>query len=379
MANGSSFASLSRLSRRGVAPTGGAPEAVSTQVAPSMSIGAVDADEVVETPREALPLVKPSPFASLSRRSIVDDEPAARSYASGTGFSALRRQGASREVRRDINAVKLVTRLAQGIAFQPGSSASAAVKANALQSHVLSVRSLARDLAEAAGAESSNSSWFLAQCAEFVADTIARKLERGESMPADGVQPIVDCAADVLMRAEKSEELADALSVVEAAGYVEAADEKVAKDRIRISIAMASWDLYDAVIRQQWSYGKDPAAVVEMLVDPLLSMAREISIHDMSADLQVTHLQGTIRRLAGLMGAEYGAQTKKLIDWIDGAEGDAQRRDRELEACASLESTVVTSVHGRARSTLISIEKHAPRLLEGGNQEPKNQERQHGS
>lgn len=379
MANGSSFASLSRLSRRGVAPTGGAPEAVSTHVAPAMSIGAVDGDDVVDKPRDVAPVAKPSPFAGLSRRTIVEDEPAARSYVSNTGFSALSRQGRASEARRDINAVKLVTRLAQGIAFQPGSTASAAVKASALQSHVLSVRTLARELASAVGSEQVNSRWFVAQCGEFVADTIARKLERGESMSADGVRPIIDCAVDLLMRAQQSEELAEALSVIDAAGYVEATDEKVSKDRIRLSLVMASWDLFDAVCRYGWSYGKEPAAVVELLVDPLLSMSREISIHDMAADLQVTHLQGTIRRLAGLMAAEYGAQTTKLMAWIDESDDDTQRQRREQEACASLEATVLAGVHSRAKSTLISIEKHAPRLLEGGNQERKNQERQHGS
>lgn len=379
MAHGNGFASLSRMARKGATPTEGAPGAVSTDMAAPMSIGAVE-DDVPVVPER--PPVRRSAFAAVSRKTMpASEEPVARDYTGGTtGFASLQSdETKAKAVRRDVHAVKLLTRLAQAIAFKPGTAAPGKVKAEALRDLLLKVHRMAGRIAQAAMPEEANARWVHAHCSEQVAELVARRIEAGPAGEHADVDQTVDAACQVIRSAAVDQEVAAAVDAVEQNRYVESTHEQITRDRLTVSITLATGDVYDAVAKHGWSYGRAPIAITEQLTQGLLAAAREVSIHQMDVDQQVTHLQGSVRRMANLVAAEYSAETLRLKEWIEASADERQRQERMAGAGQAFDEEVLPTVLANAKSTLTLIERSAPRMLDVTFQDFKNQDRPHGN
>lgn len=396
MASYDSFASLSRTSKRGVSPTSGSSHDGS--MAAPLSIGAVDdpqsteshsADLLVNTPNQPMTTLPDSQnplstgsFHGMSRAANEDAKPVQRSYTEApdrSAFAGLTRENGmasrdstpQRSARRDIHAIKVVTRLIQGISFNPGSKASNNVKSSTLRDQLVEVHRLAGDLAEAAAPEESSQSWVLAQCSEVVADLIARHSERFGAETADSAWPEfvnqqVQAVNQMLRSSETDAELARALTGLSQSQYVQATDTTIARDRLSVSVAAATWDLHEKVVESGFLFGLSSIEIVESLSAGLVKAASETNIQIPSLDMQTSHLQGSIRRLAGLIGAEYASRAKKLLHWIN--EGGQPDEKRAASANASYPG-LLREIQSVARKNFYSIEKIAPKLIEETYQE----------
>lgn len=345
MATSDSFASLSRHSRRGVSPTlGHSLDEHDQRGAAPMSIGAVDDSllpPLTNAPLVPLPAsasrmetnLAPSvmlrhdspivhdPFVGLSRVSQEDEVAAPKIYkdkSSGSPFLELTRGSTGNPItekgaRNDIHAVKVVTRLVQGVSFHPGSRAPANVKSTALKDLLVQVNRLARDVARAAAPLDANKPWVLAQCSEAVAKLIADRNERGplDAQANAQIDTHVEAVCTVLASAKTERDVAQALDDLGQNEYVEAINPAIVRDRLRVSIAAATWSLHERVVESGYLYGMSSIEMVEALTADMFKVALESNILISSLDMQTTHLQGSVRRLGGLIAAEYVSRSRR--------------------------------------------------------------------
>lgn len=377
MANSSSFAALARQSKRGVVPTLGTElDAVGgVGIASPMSIGAVDDDGPVASP------IARNPFSQLKRGTIESETPAPRTYEPpASAFSGLVTAGSAASdhaLRKDIYAVKVVTTLVQGIAFAPGSTSPDKVKTAALRDQLVQVHRLAEQLAKAT-ADGSNPvrPWMISQCSEVVAGVIARSSERNSGkVGADRLASAqVDAVVAVLHNAQSDQTLALALDAMSNNEYQPVKDIHDVRDRVVVSIAAATWDLSDRISESGFLYGQDLVDLVEALSKDMVKVASDSNVAISNVDMQTAHLQGSIRRLASLIGAEYASRTKRVVRWIEEgvAEGDL---GREAKANASFTKDILPEILTNARRNFVSIEKFAPKLIEDARQVTANSER----
>lgn len=367
MANGGSFSALTRQARKGVSPTAGAE-----QVESPCAIGSVD-----DSPSPSAQHGVRSPTGAVDFSSLVRSEPvpvAGREY-SERQFEILSDRGngtqRSREARRDVAAVKVVTRLVQGIAFKPGVAASDRVKSAALRDQLVQVHELASQVAGAAEPQGAHKGWVQGLCAEAIADLIARRNELDTFDEPLDLSAAVRAVCEVLEASQDDTMLGRALEVLKAARYHEATDQPTADDRIKVSLSAAVWDLFDKVTDPRlgsgdfrFTYGKDPAEIVRLLTHDMLAAAQKVTISIASLDLRTAHLQGSLRRLAALIGAEYVARTRAVMNWIaeDGL-SDAEFARRSSEACQDFECGMRPAIMKAATRTFFTVEKLAPELI----------------
>lgn len=402
MAGYDSFASLSRTSKRGVSPTTGSMQDVGDGgMAPSLSIGAVDdpqpptsasvpASDASSTPKgrpvptmlDSQNPLAASSFKGISRESMADSEPVKRSYTEpapdrSSPFGGLTRENgmasrdssSQRAARRDVHAIKVVTRLIQGISYNPGSKVSNSVKSSTLRDQLVEVHRLAGEMAQAAAPEESNRPWVLAQCSEVIADLVARRSERmgpetDIQVKGESIEQQVQTVNQVLRSSEMDAELAQAIGGLSQNSYVQATDASIARDRLSVSVAAATWDLHEKVVESGFLFGRSAIEIVESLSLGLVKTASESNIQIASLDMQTSHLQGSIRRLAGLIGAEYVSRAKQIIRWIGEDAPDAQESEQRASSAADSFQKLLPEILSVARRNFNSIEKIAPKLIE---------------
>lgn len=379
MAGSSSFSSLARMSKRGSSPTLGSPSIGDEEdIAPSMSIGAVN-DSLA-----ALPFPPKNAFSSLSRSAIEKETPVARDYVSEPNPRAHTARVASnpfaslvqtpkedaeefrqsRDIKKDIQAVKVVTKLMRGISFHPGNQAEGAIKSSVLRDQLVLAHRAGKSLAEHVTRDVEFSPWVLAQCIEVAAELIAKRSEDGKTDSAEAdVISQVGLAGSVFDKISGDKHLDKVIEDLGEDKYQQATSDAVIKDRVSVSLAASVWDIHDHVSRLAFDYGYSHMEVVEMLTKPILEIAMQTNVVTSSLDMKVAHLQGSIRRVAGLIASEYEARTKKILVWIDEGQslGDLGRKSA---AHNKFENEILTEILGVAKRNFYAIEKIAPKMLE---------------
>lgn len=430
MANGSSFASLSldRRAKRGRVGTSGAD-----MPAPSGAIGAVDdpagmADASAVEPLSASDLdflaggsaltppahiaaaaaapaasvlevddvrAQPAPvdaqrpkvshapgssfagLSSLAASRSIPETPQPRTYADPTGgLAALERKGLNsgqeRSARKDVHAIKVVTRLVRAIAFRPGSDAMPRVKTEVLVKMLAEVAQASADVALAVAPVDAHRGWVQAMCTEAMAELVAARAENDTIGEPLDIGDAVNAVKSVFESTDTKDMIAGAVAGLMAeSGYVEATSESIAADKVRVSIGLASWDLYDNVMSPRlgveafrYTYEHSPQDIVALLTEESVRIAREMNIRSSSLDSRTMHLQGSIRRVAALMGAEYVNRTRQIMNWIGADENEQEYERRCAEAKTTLKSVLIPQIVQLARSNFIAIESIAPQLLE---------------
>lgn len=317
-----------------------------------------------------------NPMAALVRRQ--DAAPVSRSYQepSNSPYSALVKDG-GRPVAaiRDVQAVKIVHQLVCGIALSPGSSAPKDVKAKVLRDQILQVHAAAVELAEAMGLDSSRSDWMVAQCAETLSAAVAHHQLGRPAATGAQVEAFIDEARQLMAGAvsRRNEELADVVGALVHGRYrpVTSDDPAAADDRLRVSLAGAAGDLLDKVLSpslmlggRPFSYGLDPARVVEMLSSELVAVATKAAIDLTSIDMQIAHLQGSLRRVAALIGHEYVHMTLGMLAWVKEVGTEERAAERTRQAQDWLTKTGIVEIVSRAKASFLTVERIAPALLE---------------
>lgn len=413
MAGDNSFPSLSRHSKRGISPTYGASIDQSTSdIAPSMSIGAVDELSFLDGPSSSPPVIpfstnadnfqkknpypvnRKNPDQSKSSVSVDDEEILPRSYVekeevkspfppnlknrSSDDFLDL---SSSQTAKRDIHAVKVVTKLVQGISFSPGSNASGQIKSSALRDQLVQVNRIARDITRVISVKDQNTGWLIAQCAEVVSDLVAKRSERiglselenstssqSDSQPLRTDPPVsieaqVEAISDIFLKIDSDDDLSLSIDAMSGNFYLEASNSDIMKDRLSVSIAAATWDIHDRVVESGFLFGMKAIEVVGLLTTGLVKAASETSIQILSPDMKTAHLQGSIRRLAGLIGAEYTVRARRHGLWVKEG-GESGDTTREAASTQKFKNMMLAEIVLSARKNFYSIEKIAPKLMD---------------
>lgn len=324
------------------------------------------------------PAPKPSRFAQLKPTPAIESRIEIKQISpGGTGggrFSALAEKvktSSPKEARINIVAVKTLTPLVASISFYPGNAADPAMKSAALANMIVKIQKAADDIVLAMGPTISNTGWAHGQVMQMLASIAAKQWETRGRIDLDSAVTQI-----LTVTRNPTAELQSALDAyADSDLYLEVDSPDVAQSRITMSVTNAAWDLYDWVTREGlclkespsmgFSYERPVDQIVELLLGRIIDEARAMQIQVNSTDLQVAHLQGSIRRLANLVGAEYVTQTNALLTWIQDPNIQASERARRHTAVVEqFESNVVPQVMEWARINFVGIEHKARKLME---------------
>lgn len=386
-AGGHAFAALSRRSRRGASGTLGTPSealAGNATVAPAGAIGAIP-DELLELPERAVNTAPPtpSPFAALAARSAIEAQSDSgefqpRDYedmGSSSPFERLVPETSRRSTtsaRHDIHAIKVLARLVMAIARKPGSGVPDAVKSRSLAGLLRATRSAASRLAVGVAPTVAHHSWVQAHAQEGAATIVAGQWERDEGDELKPVDAQLEELEEVFRQSEEQPELRAAIDDLGSARYVEATTPEIAEARVTLSLRLACWDLYSAVhhpclgsATSRYTYDRPAAEIVARLAPEILAIARDANIRIDSLDTRTTHLQGSLRRIADLMGAEYVTRTRQLMNWIAEKDiSDAEFLARRASARDQFDDKIAPDLIEWTRRNFLAVESMATQLLQ---------------
>lgn len=317
-----------------------------------------------------------------------------------TAFSGLQQRPgmvstSERSARRDVNAVKVVTRLVRAMAHNPGSSASDDVKRAELERLLGEVHRGASAIAMASAPLDAHRPWVQAMCAEAMAEMVAARVERDTYDEPLDLDLAIRTVVEVFERnggggdgaPTSSTLVSDAIASLEGSKYVEATNEAIAADKVAASARLAAWDLFDHVtdprvgadkpVGFRYTYDHEPHEIVAFLLDAAVGIAREANVRSSNLDVRTMHMQGSIRRVASLIGSEYIKRTRAIMNWCIESDGEEYVR-RCAEARDTMKTVTLVQVVELARRSFQAIEAIAPKLVESSKQSQVNQERQHG-
>lgn len=287
------------------------------------------------------------------------------------------------QARQAMAAAKVLAPLVAAVSFRPGSAGTHVARAAALKDMLLQVHRGATDTAMAWSQRAGRDvpAWCVSQLMQGFADIIARRWERTGAVD---VETMVVMLNGIL--ADPSEDAVQLVLEASDQAYVEVTTREIAADRVAVSTAAAGWVLYDWVTHEQlsldpkgctpsrfYSYDQEPAEVVTKMLRAAVGFCRSVNLNVAeAADLRVSHLQASIRRMASLMGAEYVCQTRLVMDWLaDDGISDEEFRQRKAVAAAELDSRILPHVFEWARRNFLRIEEGAMGAMENLN-EPQN-------
>lgn len=308
---------------------------------------------------------KPSPEDEVGH--VVVEKPVSGRF----GSLADHDRSATKGARINMAAVKALTPLVASISFFPGTSAEPTMKSSALASLIVKVQKAASDIVLAMGPTVSNVDWARGQIMQELAKIAAKQWETAGKVDLD--KAVTQMLAVLRSPSIEFQSALDAYSGGDT--YMEARTPDVAKARLSVSVSSAAWELYDWLTRDSlrlkdqpfkvFSYGRSMDDVVELILGRVIDEARGMQIQIGSTDMQLSHLQGSIRRLVQLAGAEYVTQTNAILSWIDAPEIDAPEHDRRLAAAVDqFETHVVPRIMEYVHVNFAGIEHRARKLME---------------
>jgi hypothetical protein len=286
----------------------------------------------------------------------------------------------TRQARKDLHAIKVLTRLVLSVVNRPGSSAAVTVKTETLRNLIQEMHAAVNEIVP----PGEGSSWARAVTMEGLAEIAANRWERYEYNETPPTLEVAKVLRQVLAAAADEPSIAAVFDELRQARYVPADNETVARDRLDVSTRLAAWDLHDSVVNPRlgsegyrYTYDREPAEIVQMLLPDVVRIARDCQPAIEDPDMRVSYLQGSIRRVAQLAGAEYVARTREVMTWI--ARGGPESEEQRLAvAREELEGKVIPSVLEWARKNFLAIEVSAPKLLEPRKEHEEYPQRQAG-
>lgn len=410
--------SLSRLAHKGVFPTRAAGSAAATppgvighighlegageadqadqadHVDPAAAAATVPAASTLPpaaaaAPRRAADSESPLSRAALQReiQQARQERPRVYEAAPSPFASAVREQdrAAMRDGRRDMHSAKIVARLVAAIARKPGSGVPNPIKSQYLTTMLRRAREAGERIAAYVAPSDAHRGWVQAMATEAAVTIVAGQWE---SDPDDEMLPVesqVDILEEVFRRARSDEGLALAMERLgESAEYVEADGMDIAEARLRVSASAAAWKLYGYVVDAslghgafRYHYDRTPADIVARLLPDVIAIARDNQIATNSLDLRTAHLQGSIGRVADLMGAEYVSRTRQIMNWISEVGISEEDYAARLQTARGMfESKVVPNLVEWTRRNFEAVEALASKLMEvNGNAQVDSQRR----
>jgi hypothetical protein len=377
---GSSFAALSVMSRRGTSATHGTPADAGAAIG-AVPIGSIP-DEPPARPASGSTALPPrvsaaSPFAKIVQaQADAQDTVQPREYRSSDSPLAAHVASTDREEhrrgRRDIHAVKTVARLVTAIARKPGSGMPNTVKSQHLAGLLRSAGQAAQRIAASIATVDAHRPWVKAAATEAACTLVASQWESDRDNEVKPIEVQLAAVEGVFREAAADAALRETLDDLGAHGYVEASAPDVAQARVELSLRMAAWDLYSSVTHAllgrgefRYTYGRTPTQIVQRLLPEVVAIARHSAIRTDNLDLCTAHMQGSLRRVADLLGAEYVSRTRALMDWIadESIDNDEYQR-RVARGNERFEAGIAEDLVEWTRANFMAIEAMAPNLLD---------------
>lgn len=397
MATGHS--ALNAAVRRGTAATLGGlgAEAIRSVISPHGAIGSVEPADAAE-PRRAQALAaippsllhpqlpeqaKPEPakrsvFAAAISRSDSPPAGAPSGVPSRTSPQAIQTSpfaaiAVDPAARRNLHTAKVLARLVSAILLRPATEPlSAQAKAEQLAHLLASATAAADRLLTSLAPLDTHRGWLRANAMEAAVQMLVSQWESDADQENASIDSQLDVLEAVFSQARLDEHLDEALQALDEARYEQAEATDVAVDRIKLSASLAAWDLYGSVTHARlgkgsyrFTYGVKPEQIVARLLPHALAMAREFGMSCANLDVSTSHHQACIRRAAQLIGAEYVARTRLLMNWIAADEvDDLEYRRRHDQGCAALETQIVPAVvecaHENFKAIQEIVQRRAP-------------------
>lgn len=282
--------------------------------------------------------------------------------------------------RQAMAAAKVVAPLVAAVSFNPGSNSAPADMTKALTSMLLAVHRASTEVALRWSQQYGKDvpAWTVSQLMQSMAEIVARRWERTGSAE---IEEMAGALCDIL--AMQDGEVTRMLVEAADQAYVEASTPDAAANRVAVSTAGAGWILYDWVTHEQlqvnggipsryYSYDLEPADVVARMLKLAVSFCRSLPLNVDHADMRVAHMQASIRRMAGLMGAEYVAHTRVVMNWIDDSSiSDEEFAARKYAAAQQFETRILPHVFEWARRSFLRVEQGAFSAIEDLNDKQK--------
>jgi hypothetical protein len=283
------------------------------------------------------------------------------------------------QARKLMQAAKVIAPLACAAAFGPNRRALTRERSKALTTMLLAVHGGAVAIANHVSSLRNEDvpEWQMTNLMQSLASIVAEQWQRRGQCD---VTEMVEMCREVLASQD-----GDVLRMLDDAAdqaYREAKTAEVANARIAVSASAASWELYDWVTSSclslgsggvgrahTYCYGRTPAEMVTTLLRECVVFCRANPLNVASADMRVAHMQGALRRMAKLLGAEYVTQTVEVMNWIN-AEGitDHEFAERHAAAQQQFETRVLPNIVELARHAFLQIEEGAYGAIEDLNE-----------
>ena len=277
--------------------------------------------------------------------------------------------------RKSMSAAKVLAPLVAAVSFHPGSAASSAERSTNLTELLLSVHQNAYQTAEGISdaLKEDVPAWMVTQLMQSYAQIMGRRWER-----LGNVDPHSLGRAMVEVLGAGSKQVADLIRGASEDAYIEVNGPDVARYRVAVSVTNAAWTLYDWVTHERlsvdaagempsefYTYGLETSQIVNRLLVRCVDECRALVIQTDSADLRTSHMQSSINRMSQLVGAEYVAQTRQVMNWI-GEEGISATEftSRLNSAAAELDSRILPHIFEWARVNFLRIEQGAFNAIE---------------
>jgi hypothetical protein len=297
----------------------------------------------------------------------------------------------AQQSKMNMAAAKALTPLVAAISFNPGSRSESALKSKALAELVCQVQEATTDIALAVAPTFASNDWARGQLMVALSSVAARQWEKHGFVD---LKDIGRCMSGAFR--SPSPELLSALESFEGSDkYAEANDEETAKARLSVTVCSAAWEINDWVTHSMlrlsteavendplpmpsrvFSYGLPVADIVESLLSKIIDESRGFELQVKSADLRLSHLQGAVRRMSQIAGAEYVTQTSAIHEWIKEAASEEEKTLRQNLAHEQFHTHVLPRVMEWTRMNYAAVESKAQKILNANNQGFQNDEKQ---
>lgn len=329
-----------------------------------------------------------------SKESVTDDqeiETKTSATENKSRFGASSAPTQTKQAKVNMAAVKALTPLVAAISFNPGSRSEPAMKSKALAELVCKVQESTTDIALVMGPYFANNEWARGQIMITLAGVAAQQWEKYGSV---NLEHIGSCMGGAFR--EPSAEIVSALESFDADDNYKAADtSEIARARLSVTICAAAWEINDWVTHERlhlkgsstekfsngdsfpapsrvFGYGLQTAEIVSILLARIIDESRAFEMQIQDADMRLAHLQGTVRRMSQIAGAEYVTQTAAIFQWINDASNEEEQAKRQQMAQDQFHTHLVPRVMEWTRASFASVEHGAQRILMEMTQEKTN-------
>jgi hypothetical protein len=367
------------------------PAAIHVETKPAAETSVPDKGSVAQSPVKSSRFSKIAITTAEKEPEPVESEPIVEPKGRFDAVADMSNSTKAKQAKVNMAAAKALTPLVAAISFNPGSRSEPAAKSKVLADMVCKVQQSTTDVALVMGPYFANNEWARGNLMITLAGIAAQQWEKHGRVDLDQIGTCMSGAFKA-----PSAEIQSALESFESGdSYKKAETPDIAKARLSVTICSAAWELNEWVTHERlqlkgsrtekfsngesfptpsrvFSYNISTAEIVEILLSRIIDESRAFEIQVQDADMRLAHLQGTVRRMSQIAGAEYVTQTAAIAQWIGDGPNEDEQVKRTQMAQEQFHTQLIPRVMEWTRANFASIEHRAQRILTEMTQEKSN-------